>query len=62
VEQSHAGIVLHAFDNGSYDAAIQQMLNYRTDATKLREAAIEYASLETGVKRYREIYQLLLGY
>jgi len=62
VEQSQAGIVLHAFDNGSYDAAIQQMLNYRKDATKLREAAIEYASLETGVKRYREIYQLLLGY
>jgi glycosyltransferase involved in cell wall biosynthesis len=62
VEQSQAGIVLHAFDNRSYDDAIQQMINYPTDAAKLRQAAIEYASLETGVKRYREIYQLLLGY
>lgn len=62
VSTYHAGIVVHQFDDNSLDKAVEEMLVFRKDAGQLRRSAFEYASLETGVQRYREIYQLLLGY
>jgi glycosyltransferase involved in cell wall biosynthesis len=62
VRKANAGIVLDELNSPAYDDVVQQMLNFHKEPEKLRQAAIDYASLDTGVKRYQEIYQLLLGY
>ena len=61
VSNANAGIVLKDFKEGSIDKAIVEMLSFSFDASQLREAAFGYASLDTGIRRYKEIYSVLLG-
>lgn len=61
VHKANAGVVLKEMNNETFDFGVKQMLAYQKNETKLRQAAIDYGSLAIGVKRYQEIYQLLLG-
>lgn len=56
VERYNSGILTKTFDNISFNDIMDKMDNIKFDEIELRKGAIEYFSLEEGVRKYLNIY------
>jgi glycosyltransferase involved in cell wall biosynthesis len=60
VRQRRVGIVVKESESSGYLQALQELQGLWADAglaTRCREAAVQYCSLEVGVERYHHVYQ-----
>ena len=57
LEENRAGVIVPAFDEASYDQAIAQLQSRKMpDAAEIRNLALRYFDLRSGVASYHEIY------
>lgn len=60
VQNYQSGLVVQGFNKIDYQAVINQFLEIKFDSIHLRNGAVDYFSLEKGVKSYLSIYQKLI--
>ncbi|MFC2175966.1 glycosyltransferase, partial [Bacteroidota bacterium] len=62
IEATNSGVLVNEFTNQAYQKAINQIDDLlKTPISVLQSAASAYYSLETGVKRYNEVYASVMG-
>jgi glycosyltransferase involved in cell wall biosynthesis len=61
VNRYHSGVVVGSFDNVKYEETVSQLLNTNFDKEAITNGAKDYFSVEEGIKKYLEVYKMLLG-
>jgi len=62
VKKYNAGYVLKSLNQNDYLALVQEINLESFSLNRLREAAIDYASLDVGIHRYSNVYKKCLDY
>jgi glycosyltransferase involved in cell wall biosynthesis len=61
VRKYKSGVVVDAFNDLAYEAAIAEIEKLNFEAETLRAGALDYFDLELGVQRYAGVYKELIG-
>ena len=62
IKATGTGIVIDAFAMEAYDKAVEQFSDFlNLSPAYIRESAIKYFDLETGTKKYKELYDRMLN-
>lgn len=61
VNQSQSGIVLDNLDDSNWEKAINHLSSKIFNKEKIRRAAIEFYDLNKAVRKYRDVYRLIIG-
>lgn len=61
VRKYNSGVVVDAFNESTYNQAIDEIEKLHFEAETLRTGALDYFDLEIGVQRYAEVYKNLIG-
>jgi len=59
VEHYHAGVLVHAFSEVEFAGAAVSLTTGDFKSERIRQVAIDYFSLDKGIKKYREVYGAL---
>ena len=57
--ESGAGVVVSGFDERAYESALDKLESLAPNIDRWRKAARKWFDLNTGIKRYHEIYKSL---
>ena len=61
VDKYNAGIIIREFNTASYRNAIETLTKTVFDKKGIRQGALEFYNLETGIERYRQVYSEILS-
>lgn len=61
INQSQSGIVLDDLDESNWDKAINHLSSKIFNKQKIRNAAIDFYDLNKAVRKYRDVYRLIIG-
>ncbi len=61
IDKYHSGILIKEFSDTAYDKAIIETMNKKFDRTEIRSGAIDFFSLEKGIKQYADVYSKVLN-
>jgi glycosyltransferase involved in cell wall biosynthesis len=59
VRRTQSGVVLNEFSERGYQVALQEMTQFESDRNKIRQAALNFFSVEMGIERYVKVYQII---
>ena len=59
LKETKSGIVLHDFNEDSYNNAVIQLLEFKPEKAEVRAAAQRFFTLSSGIKKYHSVYQNL---
>lgn len=61
IEKYKSGIAVEKFSDDNYENAIVALIRQQFNSDLIRNGAIDFYSLEEGLKRYTEVYKSVLG-
>mgnify|MGYP003649148708 CR=1 FL=1 len=59
LKATKSGVVLNQFTDSEYKRLASEILNFNGDKDKIREAARQYFTLESGIEKYNSVYKNL---
>ena len=61
VADTNSGFVVSQFSSLQYREVVEKLLSQKLTSTQIREGAMKYYSLETGVEKYNSVYTKILA-
>lgn len=59
LKATESGIVVNDYNNMTLESAVNQLLNFDKSKEEIRAAALDYFTLESGIKKYSSVYENL---